>query len=80
MATRGGEWTFEDFCLVYCSASIALGALAQRLGRTEGAIDAVRASITAVESGSISPTFPGRKWEEFVRRAQAGECKCGQTR
>ena len=76
MPTRSSAWSFEDFCVVYCNRRMSSATLAQRLGRTAGAIDAVKASIDAVETGSVSRTFPGLKWEKLVRRAQAGECNC----
>jgi endonuclease III len=79
MVTRGGPWSFEDFCVVYCNRGMSSTALAQRLGRTPGAIEAVWASIDAVVAGKASPTFPGAKWEDMVRRAQAGECNCGKS-
>jgi hypothetical protein len=66
---RGADWTFEEFCRVFCAPERAVADLAAELGRSEGAVEAVR-------TGTSTSTFPGPKWEDFVARALAGECRC----
>jgi len=78
----GDEWSFQEFCEVFCSPDEDTVALARRLGRLDGrgeagAIVAARAAIAAALAEE-SPTFTERKWADFVRRAQAGECRCSE--
>lgn len=73
---EGKRWSFEEFCEVYCNPNKSNQSLAKQLGRSEGAIDAVRASIDAVHKGTATCSFPGCKWIDFVNRADNGQCGC----
>jgi len=72
----GKQWSFEEFCEVYCNTSKSKKELSERLGRTENAIQVARESIDTVHKGKATKTFPGEKWEDFVKQADNGGCLC----
>ena len=70
---KGKKWSFEEFCVVYCNTSKSPQELAKRLGRSEKAIDTVRALIDAVHSGTAAESGIGKKWRHYVNLADSGK-------
>ncbi len=58
---KGKKWSFEGFCVVYCNTSKSPQELVKQLGRSEKAINTVRALVDAAHSGTAVESSNGKK-------------------